>query len=169
VTLESDDGRFSIGEAPVTFAITSEDIPIILESIKSIKEQLIGLSIHDALHLLHASSIGSSAKAALDMALMHFLDFYKLKDITPIYTDITISLNEIDRMFDDTKKAVNSGTNILKVKLGKDINHAIAVSEKLATDLPEATLLIDANQAWSLHDVLFYIDAVKSLDIALIE
>ena len=162
-------GEVGIGEAPATMAITGEDIEIILASIEKVKISLLGLNIESALNALHETTIGSSAKAALDMAFMSLLGFFTLKNTKPIETDITISLNAVDIMLRDAKIACDNGMNILKVKLGSDINHAIEVTKKLAHELPEAKLLIDANQAWSLKESLFYVNAVENLKIELIE
>jgi L-alanine-DL-glutamate epimerase-like enolase superfamily enzyme len=150
-------------------AITGEDISIILESIQKVKDSLVGLEIKKALEVLHEQSIGSSAKAALDIALMNLLGFFKLEDRSFIQTDITISLNPIEKMLNDANRACENGMSILKVKLGSDIKHAIEVTQKLSLDLPEAQLLIDANQAWSLAESLMYVNAVEELSIELIE
>ncbi|MBL1242890.1 MAG: dipeptide epimerase [Sulfurimonas sp.] len=164
-----DEGKVGIGEAPATMAITGEDISIILESIQKVKDSLVGLEIKKALEVLHEQSIGSSAKAAIDIALMNLLGFFKLEDTSFIQTDITISLNPIETMLRDANRACENGMSILKVKLGSDINHAIEVTQKLSLDLPEAQLLIDANQAWSLDESLMYVNAVEGLSIELIE
>jgi len=169
VLVECDDGTLGIGEAPATFAITGEDIRTIVDSIESIKTSLLGLNIETALEYLHKQSIGSSAKASLDMAIMTLLGYKDLQNIEPIQTDITISFNDKDTMLDDAKKALLAGMDILKVKLASDINHAIEVTKLLSQELPSAKLLIDANQAWSLEDSLFYVKSVKDLAIELIE
>lgn len=169
VHIVCDQGEVGIGEAPATMAITGEDISIILESIKKVKDTLIGLEIKKALEVLHEQSIGSSAKAALDMALMSILGFFKLEDTSFIQTDITISLNCVETMLSDAKKACENGMSILKVKLGSDIKHAIEVTQKLSLGFPKAQLLIDANQAWSLDESLIYVNAIENINIELIE
>ena len=178
VYLTCEDGSVGVGEAPATMAITGEDIEIILASISKVKESLIGLDIEDALETLHKSTIGSSAKAALDIACVFLLaqaksksllEYFVLKDLAPIYTDITISLNAADVMLRDAKAAFSEGMGILKIKLGSDISHAIEVTQKLSSSLPNAELLIDANQAWSYEDSLVYLNAVKELKLELVE
>jgi len=169
ISVECDDGSIAIGEAPATKAITGETIETILESIKSVEKTLCGLEVTNALNILHKQEIGSSAKAALDMAFMSLLGYFKLENLESIKTDITISLNEKEKMLSDARLAVKSGMDILKVKLGKDINHAIEVTKELSQTLPKAQLLIDANQAWSLEESLKYVNAVNDLKIELIE
>jgi len=167
--VECSDGSVGIGEAPATFAITGEDIETILESITSIKESLYGLDIQRAIEILHKTAIGSSAKAALDMAFVSLLGFFKVENSLPIQTDITISLNPKEKMIQDARVAFENAMSILKVKLGEDIEHAIEVTQALSKSLPQAKLLIDANQAWSLKQSLKYLNAIKGLDIELIE
>ncbi len=168
VTFACDDGSIiGLGEAPATMAITGEDIASILKSIENIKDNLVHLTPEDALKILHLSSIGSSAKASIDMALVSLISKPKEHNNMTLKTDITISLKEASAMLIDAKSALKDGINILKVKLGSDINHAIEVT-KLLSNL-DAKLIIDANQAWSLDETLHYIDNIKNLEIELIE
>ena len=178
VSVLCDDHRIGLGEAPPTVAITGEDTQSILDSINLIKNELLGKTPSGALKILHSKNIGSSAKAALDMAFISLLcqenntPLYKYlaaKEPKTLHTDVTISLNEKDKMLNDAKEALDGGLWILKVKLGKDIDHAIDVTRSLAEELKGAKLLIDANQAWDLESAMKYIDFTKDLDIELIE
>jgi len=178
VKLTCKSGAFAYGEAPATKAITGEDLGSIAISIAAVKKDLLGLELFEALRVLHVSDMGSSAKAALDMAIISLLaqqnqqtllQYFGAKDFSSIKTDVTISLNDADTMLQDAKKAYKNGFDILKVKLGSDINHAVNVTKKIATKLPQAQLLIDANQAWNLESSLYYIEAVQGLHVSLIE
>ncbi len=178
VKVQCDNGFIALGEAPATMAITGEDLEIITNSINSIKNKIISCSPQDALTILHNSKIGSSAKAAVDMALISLLaqdekkelhEYLGAKEKVEIKTDITISLNPTETMLEDAKEAYQNGHDILKIKLGSDINHAIQSTKKLSLELPKAKLLIDANQAWSLKDTLIYLNAIKDIKIELLE
>lgn len=178
VSVLCDDGSVSYGEAPATKAITGETIETIQESIELIKDSFYGLDGAQALSSLHKQTIGSSAKAALDMAFVWLLakeknqtllEYFKITNRAPIKTDITISLNEANKMMQDAKSALTQGQNILKVKLGANISHAINVTKALAKEFKSATLLIDANQAWSLEESLLYLDEVKACKLELVE
>jgi len=123
-------------------------------------------------------SIGSSAKAALDMAFISLIaqskniplyKYFGADKPIPLQTDITISLKDIDEMLEDSKTAFLDGKNILKVKLGSDIKHSIKVIQKISQELPNAEILVDANQAWSLNDSLEFVNAMKDVKIELIE
>jgi L-alanine-DL-glutamate epimerase-like enolase superfamily enzyme len=181
VSVTDENGNIGLGEAPATKAITGEGIENILDSIADVKNILISQILPDALKLLHEKTIcniGSSARAALDMALLSLiaesksLPMYKYlgaKDFTPLKTDVTISLKTTSEMLEDAKSAFENGLDILKVKLGADIEHAIEVTKSIREELPFATIIIDANQAWNLQTTLKFIDAVLDSGIELIE
>lgn len=178
VHVTSDSGFVGVGEAPATKAITGEDIEDILSSINSVKKLFLGLAPKEALDILHTTKIGSSAKAALDMAFVHLLSqeakkplygYFGATDLTPLKTDVTISLNDANVMLNDAKKAYDNAMTILKVKVGKDIEHAIEVVKQISKELPYAEILVDANQAWSLEDSLLFIQNMKDVKIELIE
>jgi L-Ala-D/L-Glu epimerase len=179
VCVRCENGLFAYGEAPATKAITGEGLEEIVSSLESVHSLFIGKSMKEAFVLLDTLAlIGSSAKAALDIAFV-FLDalqkkqtlfeYFKTQNKEPIQSAITISFNEPDEMLRDAKKAYQEGMNILKIKLGKDIHHAIEVVHLIAKKLPEAILLIDANQAWDVEGAQRFISATSSLDVALIE
>ena len=178
VSVVLENGFIGVGEAPSTKAITGEDLQSITQAIKSIQEKLLFKTPQEALKILHQLSIGSSAKASLDMAFVSLLAQQNAQELytylgaekkLAIQTDITISLNEKEQMLQDAQNAFSDGFDILKVKLGENIDHAIDVTKTLAKHLPDAKLLIDANQAWNLEKTLLYIHAMKEIDVELIE
>ena len=180
VVLICENGMIGIGEAPATKAITGEDIEDILNSIESVKDRLKSHMPREALLLLHSTchDIGSSAKAALDMALFCLLakekklplhKYLGAKKRTVLKTDVTISLNNPHAMLKDATMACEDGLDILKIKFGKDISHAIDVTKQISICLPHAMLLIDANQAWSVDGCLRYIQETKDIKLELIE
>jgi o-succinylbenzoate synthase len=178
IELKTANGLSAFGEAPATKAITGETLESIRADLEDVAAKLKHKSLREALVSLHVQAIGSSAKAALDMALVTLLakekgcslaEYFGVSDKRPIKTDITISLNDTKSMLREAEAAFAKGMDILKVKLGSDIAHAISTTRQLAQNLPQAKLLIDANQAWSLRETLNYIEAVDDLDIKLIE
>lgn len=176
VSCENDEVAF--GEAPATRAITGEGIEEILYSIETLREAMLGESVQDSLAFIHEQPIGSSAKAALDMAFVSLLaqekeqklyEYFGAKEPCELQTDITISLGDEDAMIRDAKKAYEEGMNILKIKVGKDIDHAIKVVRELSATLQKVKILVDANQAWNLEESLMFIHAMKGVKIELIE
>ena len=170
VSIAFDDGSLSYGEAPATKAITGEDLDDIVASVLDVSPLLQGLHVSDAFSVLHQQNIGTSAKAALDMALYFALYSFEIKsDVKEVETDITISYNKTEVMLQDAKEAYAKGFSHLKIKFADDIEHAVSTTIQLRALLPDTTLLIDANQAWSLEESLTYIEGTKGLDLALIE
>ncbi|MBL4730671.1 MAG: dipeptide epimerase [Sulfurimonas sp.] len=179
VVVRGDDGSTAIGEAPATKAITNEDTYDIMNSVWKMEKYLINQSLDECLSILHANSeIGSSAKASLDMAIVSLqaqerhqklFEFLGCDEPVDLKTDITISLKPIHEMIEDARVALQAGMNILKIKLASDIKHAVNATKSIASLFPEAVLIIDANQAWSVEESLFFIEALKGVKIELIE
>ena len=173
------DGSQAIGEAPATKAITNEDTYDIMNSIWKVEKYLINQSLEESLSILHKNNeIGSSAKAALDMAIVslqahqkqqRLFEYLGAQKAIELQTDITISYKKPHEMIEDSRIAINNGMNILKVKLADDIKHAIEVTKSIASIFKEAVLIIDANQAWNVRSTLEYIHAMKDVRIELIE
>ncbi|MBA3026407.1 MAG: dipeptide epimerase [Sulfurimonas sp.] len=168
----------AFGEAPATKAITGEGVEEILYSIETVREPILGESPQDSLAFIHEQSIGSSAKAALDMAFVSLMaqekqqklyEYLGAKEPCDLQTDITISLGSEDKMIRDAKEAYKEGMDILKIKVGKDVDHAIKVVRELCIELPKVKILVDANQAWNLEESLMFINAMKGVKIELIE
>jgi len=177
--VKNENGLIGIGEAPATKAITGEDIDDILNSVNSVKDIFLNSTCKESIELLHPiSSIGSSAKALLDIAFISlfvkeenqtFLDYFQANDLSLLKTDVTISLNSMHAMLQDANRAFEADMPILKVKLGSDISHAIEVVKKISDELPDAEIIVDANQAWNVKDSLKFIEVMKGIKIELIE
>lgn len=183
VRLTSEEGLVGWGEAPPTKAITGEDTPSILTTVKTlIAPQITGktfASLDEAMNALHNSCQGrNSAKAAVDIALYDLaaqearmpLYAYLGGRHAPLKSDVTISLDSPRKMAEDAGRAVAEGLDILKIKVGGkdglDIKRIEAVRKSAGED---ARLLIDANQAWEEDEALAIIKAVAHLGITLVE
>lgn len=179
VILTCDSGLIGIGEAPATKAITGEDIYDIMNSVWKIEANLMHQELEEVLLIIHANcEIGSSAKAALDMAVVSLLaqeknqslfEYFGATQPQQLKTDITISFKAVYEMIEDARLALSQGMDILKIKLASDIEHAINTTKSIASLFPDAKLIIDANQAWDLEKSLKYIDAMKDIKLELIE
>ncbi|WP_345987493.1 dipeptide epimerase [Sulfurimonas sp. HSL1-2] len=182
LALQTDSGHTAYGSAPATKAITGET----LESIEAALQHhilpfLLGrpFEFETLLHAVAASLPGnSSAKAAADMALYSLaaqkksLPLYRYlgaRKAAPVTTAVTVSLGAPDVMRTKAAELFRNGYDILKVKVGGgDGLDALRIRE-ISEALPDAQLLVDANQAWSLEESLAFIDACADLPLALIE
>lgn len=177
------DGGIGYGEAPPTEAITGETIISIVDAITNyIKPSIIGKNINNLsmLHEIVKNSINgnSSAKAAVEIgiydlhaqfnkkplySILNTNDEIKNKNLT---TDITISVNRIDKMIMDSNNVVHKGFSILKIKLGKNGIKDLDIIKSICENVGEKTLIrIDANQGWSVKDSLIIIDELGKLDL----
>ncbi len=175
--LETDDGSVGHGSAPATAAITGDTHGSIIDALRTyIGPRLVGGDIAQ-LNALVASVQGSlqrntSAKAAAEIALhdlwgqLHGAPLYRLLGggDPRLETDITISVDSIDKMVADSLDALARGFTSLKVKVGKDMETDIermrAVHDAVAG---RALLRLDANQGWSAREA---IHAIRTLEDA---
>jgi L-Ala-D/L-Glu epimerase len=182
LTLRTDDDRVAYGSAPATEAITGETLTSIE---KALATAIIPALLHRpfALDELVAATNGaieknSSAKAAAEMALFALAaaakdePLYRLLGGTAapeLRTAVTVSLNTPDIMQSVARRYVSEGLDILKIKVGANDGHDAERIRKIAQAVADATLLVDANQAWDVAASMAVIDAVADLPIALIE
>ncbi len=175
--LETDDGHVGYGSAPATAAITGDTHGSIIDALRAyIGPRLVGGDIAQ-LNTLVASVQGAlqrntSAKAAAEIALhdlwgqLHGAPLYQLLGggAPRLETDITISVDSIDKMVADSLDALARGFTSLKVKVGKDmatdIERMRAVHDAVAG---RALLRLDANQGWTAREA---IHAIRTLEDA---
>jgi L-Ala-D/L-Glu epimerase len=85
-----------------------------------------------------------------------------------ITTDITISVDYIDKMVADSLDAVARGFESLKIKVGKDIGVDIErVKAIYAAVEGRALLRLDANQGWTAKQAVFAMQALENAGVRL--
>jgi L-Ala-D/L-Glu epimerase len=181
VTVHTDSGHIGYGEAPATAVITGDTHGSIVEAIRRyISPRLIGEDIANLNRITHliqtALEKNSSAKAAVEIAVYDlFGQLYK----APLYkmlgggdpvitTDITISVDYIDKMVADSVAAVDRGFESLKIKVGKDIGVDIErVKAIYAAVEGRALLRLDANQGWTAKQAVYAITMLEDAGVRL--
>ena len=180
--LRTDTGLRAFGSAPATQAITGET----LESIETALRTNILPLLHDQpfeldsmLRVVTGAVKGNcSAKAAADMALFDLaaqsaaLPLYRFLgggDPLPVRTAVTVSLDAPERMAAKAREYFTSGFDILKIKVGSSDGKDAERVKGISAAVPEAALLVDANQAWTVAQTLGFIDECAGADIELIE
>ena len=175
IIVETDSGHVGYGEAPATAAITGDTHGSIIEAINVvIKPALIGKDIsnlNELTHIIQSSIVKNySAKAAIEIAIYDL--FAQLYD-APLYkilgggepsleTDITISVDYIDKMVEDSRKAVALGFETLKIKVGKDIGLDIERTKAIYAAVKDSAILrLDANQGWTAKEAVY---AIRNLE-----
>ncbi len=163
VLVETDTGHIGYGSAPATAVITGDTHGSIIEAINTvISPGLIGREIEDLNRLtetIQTSIVKNfSAKAALEVAIydlfgqLYNAPLYKLLGggEKMISTDITISVDYIDKMVEDTLKAIELGFDTLKIKVGKDPALDVErIKAIYAAAKDRALIRLDANQGWT--------------------
>jgi L-Ala-D/L-Glu epimerase len=181
VTVHTDTGHVGYGEAPATAVITGDTHGSIIEAIKKfISPRLIGEEIANLNRITQliqgALEKNSSAKAAVEIAIYDlFGQLYK----APLYkmlgggdpvitTDITISVDYIDKMVADSIAAVDRGFESLKIKVGKDIGVDIErVKAIYAAVEGRALLRLDANQGWTAKQAVYALQTLEDAGVRL--
>lgn len=198
VKITADDGSVGFGEAPPTAVITGDTKESIEAAIRGyLAPAVVGMELQDLDEMMRrmekAIAKNTSAKAAMDIALY---DLYAKMLGKPLYrvlaeessneactqnafctgaeleTDITISVDETEKMVSDSLRAVADGFGILKVKVGKggekDVERVRAIRQAVG---PDVILRIDANQGWTKEEAIATIRAMEdaNLGIELVE
>ena len=181
VMVNTDSGHVGYGEAPATAVITGDTHGSIIDAIRHyITPRLIGADIADLnrnTHLIQsAMEKNSSAKAAVEIAIY---DLWGQLYCAPLYrllgggdpvitTDITISVDYIDKMVADSLAAVERGFESLKIKVGKDIGVDIErVKAIYAAVEGRALLRLDANQGWTAKQAVYALHTLEDAGVRL--
>jgi o-succinylbenzoate synthase len=181
VTVHTDKGNVGYGEAPATAVITGDTHGSIVEAIKKyIAPRIIGediANLNRITQLIQGSlEKNSSAKAAVEIAVydlfgqLYNAPLYKLLGggDPVITTDITISVDYIDKMVADSSAAVDRGFESLKIKVGKDIGVDIErVKAIYAAVEGRALLRVDANQGWTAKQAVFALQTLEDAGVRL--
>jgi o-succinylbenzoate synthase len=181
VEVHTDTGHVGYGEAPATAVITGDTHGSILEAIrKFIAPRVIGQEIANLNHITQliqgALEKNTSAKAAVEIAVydlfgqLYGVPLYKMLGggDPVITTDITISVDYIDKMVADSISAVDRGFESLKIKVGKDIGVDIErVKAIYAAVEGRALLRLDANQGWTAKQAVYAIQTLEDAGVRL--
>jgi L-Ala-D/L-Glu epimerase len=181
VMVHTDTGHVGYGEAPATAVITGDTHGSIIDAIRNyIAPRLVGQEIahlnRNTRLVQNALEKNTSAKAAVEIALYDL--FAQLLD-APLYqvlgggdpvvtTDITISVDTIDKMVADSLSAVERGFDSLKIKVGKEIGVDIERAKAIHAAVENRALLrLDANQGWTAKQAVHAIHALEDAGIHL--
>lgn len=181
IMVQTDTGHTGYGSAPATAVITGETHGSIIEAISGvIGPGMIGREIENLNGLTDSirNSIvrNFSAKAATEIAIydlfgqLYKAPLYKLLGggENSISTDITISVDYIDKMVEDTRKAIDLGFETLKVKVGKDPALDIERIKAIYAAVNERALIrLDANQGWTPKQTVYVLRALEEAGVRL--
>jgi len=180
VRIEDEDGRVGLGGASPSrhYGETVDTIvavmPALLEAVEDIDDP------HNLQRIEHAMSTvvndNPAAKAAVSIALHDLvakrvdLPLYRhwgLDSTETVTSSFTIAIDSLERMAAKTTDAVEAGYSILKVKLGTDRDRAII--EMVREHAPDATIRVDANEAWTPPEAIQKIQMLADYDVEFVE
>ncbi len=168
VRVETDSASVGYGSAAPAAVITGETSGSISAAISHIGASISGMDLTDyelIFQRLNKCLVGNnSAKAAVDMAIYDLVaksldvPLFSLLGGTahPVETDITISLDSIDKMVAESRERISEGFRILKIKVGGDPELDIKRLERIHEACGSQVILrIDANQGWQAKQAVY--------------
>ncbi len=179
--VETDTGNIGYGEAPPTAVITGDTHGSIIDALRyHIMPAIMSMDISDldAITTCIQDAIvhNTNAKAAAEIAVY---DLNAQAQNQPLYkalgggsphlsTDLTISVDGVDKMVADSLLALEQGYKTLKIKVGKDIALDVKRIEAIyAKTKGKAPLILDANQGWSAEQTVRALDELESAGVEL--
>ncbi len=157
-----------------TAATVEALLPELLAAVEAVGDPHARREIHD--RMLEMARDNPAARAAVDIALWDLAG--KLLD-APVYrllglptgdcppTSFTIGIDETETMRRRARTAVDDGYPVLKIKLGTDRDREIVEAVREAA--PEATLRVDANEAWTPKEAVRNCEALADYDVEFVE
>jgi len=180
VVVSWSDGSTSEAEVSPTPPITGETSASITAAVTGpLAAAVCGvpLAAHEDLFCrLHAAMArNTTAKCAVDLAVHAALarrvgGWAGLLGVSSgtVATDVTVSLAPPEEMAESARRRVTAGFDVLKLKLGGDVDADLArVRAVRAAVGGSVGLRLDANQAWSVKDALRVLDRLDAEGIAL--
>ena len=161
------------GERPATVEAL---LPELLDAVETVDDPRSRKIITD--RMLAVARDNPSARAAIDLALWDLAG--KLLD-EPVYrllgcsatpercppTSFTIGISETDTMVERAQAAIEAGHSVLKLKLGTDRD--LEIVSAIRDVAPEATIRVDANEAWTPKEAVRKCHALESYDVEFVE
>ncbi len=183
IRLHTDEGLTGVGECSAFPMITGETQATCFEMAKDFAllwKNKDALEIETRMNELHAfAAFNNTAKSASDMALYDInaqhagLPLYKFLggiNKKQLLTDVTVGINEPEQMAINAKNFVEQGVSILKIKLGKNVQHDINAINMITESVGNAIKLrVDANQGWSYDEAAQVLTVLKDFNVEFCE
>ena len=182
VEVVTDEGIVGYGEGSPGPLITGENLPGTVETVKVLREKLIGTDPRDIEKvnaiMSRAVAYAMTAKAAVDIACHDILGksaglpLYKVLGglSGELETDMTVGIDTPENMAALAREHVKSGFDVIKTKVGTvfedDIARVRAIREAVGDSV---RIRLDANQAWKPKEAVNLISRLNEYDIELVE
>ncbi|HEY9362805.1 MAG TPA: dipeptide epimerase [Chitinophagaceae bacterium] len=179
VVIRTNKGITGYGECSPYLTINGENIDtcfIVGQLLARVLKEKDPLQIKKCVRLMDRRIYGnSSIKSAFDMALhdiaaqhagVPLYEFLGGSKDKILFTDMTVSIGDENKMAADALKFKEAGFSVIKVKLGeskeKDTARIRAIRLAIGDDIP---LRIDANQGWKIKTAIEVLQALEEYKI----
>ncbi|MCO8252775.1 dipeptide epimerase [Haladaptatus sp. AB618] len=180
VKIEDDDGNVGIGGAAPSehYGETAATVEAVMPDLLDVVERVDDPHALDHIEREMRETVNRNpaARCAVSIALHDLaakrtgLPLYRYWGLDPedtLETSFTVGIDTTDVMAEKTREAVEAGYGTLKVKVGTDRDEEIVGA--IRDEAPDATIRVDANQAWSPSEAVQKIEALAEFDVEFVE
>jgi len=180
VTVRDDEGTQGVGAAAPSshYGETADTVEAVLPDLLDVVEEVGDPHQLDRIERRMAETVerNPAARCAVSIALHDLVckrldvPLYRYWGLDPddaVATTYTIGIDSAEKMREKTETAVERGHEKLKVKVGTDRDEEIVSTVRDAA--PDATIRVDANEAWSPREAVRKIDALAAYDLEFVE
>ena len=180
VRIEADDGTVGVGGAAPSahYGETAATVEAVLPDLLAVVERVGDPHQLARIEREMAATVSRNpaARCAVSIALHDLvgkrldLPLYRYWGLDPaerVTTSFTIGIDTTERMAEKTREATAAGYTTLKVKLGTDRD--LEILETIRGAAPDATIRVDANEAWSPREAVRKIATLAEYDVEFVE
>lgn len=180
VKVTTDTGITGYGEASAIGFISGDTNASVMGAIELLTPLLCGIEIEPkVIHSIMNKALfgNSAAKAALDIAIYDALS--KVAElplaqflgatVNTVASDVTLAIDTLENTIAMAKMHYDRGFKTFKIKANNDYQHCKNIVHAIKTKLPQASVRIDANQAWDVEGTLDFVREMYSYNIEYIE
>jgi len=184
IRLEDEEKNIAYGEAAPLPKFSSESFSQTEEQISSLTKKIKNLQLEDyfsnTIDFVEKLRLLPSVRFAVEQALLGLylknekdlvIQQLKIKNNSIIPVNAVFGIEEVNKVFKEVSKGINSGYETIKIKLGK---FRLSEEEKLIKMIREKfggsiKIRLDANSSWSYDQAISNIECFEEFDIEFIE
>ncbi|WP_276298786.1 dipeptide epimerase [Halorussus lipolyticus] len=180
VRIKDDDGIEGIGAAAPSshYGETADTVEAVLPDLLEVVEAVGDPHQLDRIERRMRETVerNPSARCAVSIALhdvvakradLPLYRYWGLDAEESVTSSYTIGIDSTEKMAEKTETAVERGYDVLKVKVGTDRDEEIISTVR--EHAPEATIRVDANEAWSPREAVRKIEDLAEYDLEFVE
>lgn len=180
VRIEDDDGNVGVGGAAPSahYGENADTVEAVMPRLLDVVERV---GDPHALQRIEAEmertiNRNPAARCAVSIALhdlaarrvdLPLYQYWGLDAEQTLDTSFTIGIDDPDVMAEKTRGAIEAGYSTLKIKLGTDRDQELLESVRNAA--PDATIRVDANEAWSPREAVQKIEFIADYGVEFVE